>query len=270
MTRCLFGLVALVVSVASFPARAADAVVVVLPARSTVDSAVVTLGKIAKIHGGDEKQRAKIAAIDLVERSKKETKETAITITKRQVELRLMLAGFAEGDVLVGGAESVAVVQERKTVPADETLAVARKALAAQFPNPEDLKFELAMPLVVKLPEIAADDAVNISAVPHSSNVKIGRVQMDITIKINGETKLAFPAHFEVKPLRPEPILVKALQPVAMTARVGSILVEAAGEAMQDGRMGEMIQVRNTTSKKVIRGRVTAPGKVEIDLGGTP
>lgn len=249
------------------PCAAGESLVVVLPAKASAGSAVVALGQVAKIHGGDEKSRAKLAAVDLVERTKK---DAPVTITKRQVEIRLKLAGYTADDVLVGGAESVVVAVKKETVPAEDAIAAAKKAALALFANADELKADLVQQVAVKLPEIVAGDSVSISALPHAAVAKVGRVQMDVTIKVNGETKLSFPVHFDVRPIRPEPILVQALRPVSMVVRLGAMNVEATGEAVQSGRLGETVQVRNSATKKIVSGRVTAAGVVEIDIGGAP
>ncbi len=239
-----------------------------LPAKAAAGTPVVTLGQVAKLHGGDDKLRAKLAAVDLFERTKK---DAAVTVSRRQIEIRLQLAGYTTADVLVGGAESVTVAVAKKTVPADDVISAAKKALLAQFPeNGDGLAVSLALPLAVKLPEIVDADAIGISAVPHAATVKPGRVQMDVTIKINGETKLAHPVHFDVKATKVEPILVKARQPVRLVVRQGAMTLEATGESLQDGRAGETIKVQNAVTKKAVTGRVSAAGVVEVELGGPP
>jgi Chaperone for flagella basal body P-ring formation len=257
----------LVVLAIAAPSLAGEPVVVVLPAKAAAVSTVVALGQVAKIHGGDEKVRATLAAVDLVERTKK---DAPITITRRQVEIRLKLAGYTQEDVLVGGADSIIVSVKKEVVSTEDAIAAAKKSALALFANADELKVELIQPVAVKMPEIALGDSVSISAVPHAAVTKVGRVQMDVAIKVNGEMKLAFPVHFNIRPIRPEPVLVKALQPVSMVVRLGAMNVEATGEAIQDGRAGETIKVRNSASKKIVSGRVTAAGVVEIDIGGAP
>ena len=247
---------------------AGEAVVVLLPAKAAAGSSVVTLGQVATLHGGDEKLRAKLAAVDLLERTKK---DAAVTVTRLQVEIRLKLAGFTADDVLVGGADKVVVGVAKKTVPAEDAVAAAKKALVALFPTMgDDLKVDLAQPIAVKLPEVAADDAVTFTAVPHAAGVKLGRVQMDVTIKVNAEAKLSLPVYLDAKSTKVEPILVKARQRVSMVVRLGAMNLEATGEAMQDGRNGETIRVQNVASKKIVTGRVTGSGVVDVDIGGSP
>ena len=48
------------------------------------------------------------------------------------------------------------------------------------------------------------------------------------------------------------------------------VTATAAGEALQEGRLGQTIQVQNVDSKKTLLARVVGPGLVEIDLGGAP
>ncbi|MFN8706808.1 MAG: flagellar basal body P-ring formation chaperone FlgA [Planctomyces sp.] len=64
-----------------------------------------------------------------------------------------------------------------------------------------------------------------------------------------------------------KPILVARRSNVRVIAKSGRVQVTLqAAEAMQSGREGDLIQVRNPESKKLIVGRVTANGDVEIVL----
>lgn len=60
-------------------------------------------------------------------------------------------------------------------------------------------------------------------------------------------------------------ILVKQQDTVKLVARVGSMRVTATGEALQEGRAGQLIRVRNLDSKKILTGRVVSRGTVEVD-----
>ncbi|QEL13792.1 flagellar basal body P-ring formation chaperone FlgA [Limnoglobus roseus] len=244
----------------------ADPVVVVLPANASSGSAVVTLGQIAKLHGGDDKLRAKLAAVDVAERAKK---DAPTSVTKRQVEFRLKLAGFTESDAIVGGAETVAVTVEKKTVPTDDAIAAATKALALYFPKSDGVTVELAQPILVKMPEALTGDAVEITAKPRFLPVKLGRVEMEVTLTINSAKPFSFPVYLTAKS-DAHPILVTRNQKVTLVVRLGAMNVEAAGEAMQDGRAGEAVKVLNPSSKKVVTGKVTAAGVVDVELGGAP
>jgi flagella basal body P-ring formation protein FlgA len=60
------------------------------------------------------------------------------------------------------------------------------------------------------------------------------------------------------------PVLVKAQSLVKMVARVGPLAVTALGEALQEGRAGQSIRVRNLDSKIIVIGRVTDHSLVEV------
>ncbi|VEB41976.1 flagellar basal body P-ring biosynthesis protein FlgA [Chromobacterium violaceum] len=49
---------------------------------------------------------------------------------------------------------------------------------------------------------------------------------------------------------------------VSIVARQDGIEVTSAGEALANGRQGEVIRVRNTSSNKIINARVSAQGEV--------
>lgn len=53
---------------------------------------------------------------------------------------------------------------------------------------------------------------------------------------------------------------------VIIKATVGALVVRIKGQALQDGAVGEQIQVRNTQSRRIIRAVVIAPGQVEVPM----
>ncbi|MBV0934064.1 flagellar basal body P-ring formation chaperone FlgA [Marinobacterium weihaiense] len=52
--------------------------------------------------------------------------------------------------------------------------------------------------------------------------------------------------------------------PVILEARRGSVVIRTEGTAQEEGRIGDMIDVTNNRSGTVVRGRVTAPGRVQV------
>lgn len=66
------------------------------------------------------------------------------------------------------------------------------------------------------------------------------------------------------------PVLVKPRQRVTMTTKVGGAEVRAVGEAVDEGRLGQIIRLKNIDSLKVLTGTVVGPNAVEIDSGGRP
>jgi len=61
-----------------------------------------------------------------------------------------------------------------------------------------------------------------------------------------------------------QPLLIKRGDSVVMTAQSGSLVVKIPGTALTDGHKGQQISVRNSQSKRVVEGMVSAAGQVMI------
>ncbi len=61
-------------------------------------------------------------------------------------------------------------------------------------------------------------------------------------------------------------ILIKRGEKVIIRAESGSIQVKMMGQAMQAGSRGEVIQVKNLSSKRVIEAEVVSPGVVRVRM----
>jgi len=61
------------------------------------------------------------------------------------------------------------------------------------------------------------------------------------------------------------PLLVKQQGIVKMVARLGAFEVVTNGEALQDGRLGQLIRLRNLDSRNIVVGRVVDRSVVEIE-----
>jgi flagellar basal body P-ring formation protein FlgA len=66
-------------------------------------------------------------------------------------------------------------------------------------------------------------------------------------------------------PDAPVGFLVRSRDRVQMIAIIGHVCATMPGEALQDGRMGQTISVRNVDSSKTVSGRVIGRGMVEIE-----
>jgi flagellar basal body P-ring formation protein FlgA len=288
LSRLLFSFIAL--GLAVVPARADDPVTVELRETATVGRALVTLGDVATLTGGDASARASAARLDLAELT---SREPSATIGRRAIEYRLALAG---AEAHVTGAARVTVTVARRPLTVEEVTVAARAELLRFYVNPADpVTAELASPIVVKLPEVPSAEHAVITGKPRGAPGALGPVQMDMSISAGGETLLSFPVYFTVRALNPvQPAggfrgpgpsaapasgtarfapaenLIQPHQRVQMEVHSGALLVTAVGEAQQAGKLGQTIPVQNVDSKKVISGRVTGPGTVEIDLGGAP
>lgn len=62
------------------------------------------------------------------------------------------------------------------------------------------------------------------------------------------------------------PIVVKRGQSVNIIAQSSNVRVLSQGIAMSSGAIGDEISVKNTTSKKIIRGTVNELGEIEVNI----
>jgi flagella basal body P-ring formation protein FlgA len=63
----------------------------------------------------------------------------------------------------------------------------------------------------------------------------------------------------------PAAVVIQQSDLVQIVAKVGPLQVKARGEALQNGRTGQLIQVRNVDSKAIVTGRVLDRSTVEVD-----
>ncbi|MCU0704065.1 MAG: flagella basal body P-ring formation protein FlgA [Fimbriiglobus sp.] len=259
--------VLLLVLVLTLPAIAADPVSISLLPKPVGTDAVITIGQAARLSGGSAAAREKMAQLDLIDRTDIEA------ISRKLVRYRLKLAGFADADFTFGDA----AVPNGALLSPEAVEEAARQELIRRLGvAPGEAYVDVVKPIVVKLPVAHASDVVELTAVPVGGAVKLGRTQMDVTIKVNGERKLTLPVFLNataagVVPVKAEKpaddIVVKARQRVTITVKSGGAIVTGAGMATEAGKLGQRIRVENLDSKKVISATVTGPEAVEIDLG---
>ncbi len=61
-----------------------------------------------------------------------------------------------------------------------------------------------------------------------------------------------------------EPTVINRGDEVAIEARFGAVAVASSGVALTDGRVGQQIRVRNSDSERIIKARVTGPGRALV------
>ena len=61
-----------------------------------------------------------------------------------------------------------------------------------------------------------------------------------------------------------QPLLIKRGESVVMTARSGNLVVKIPGIALTNGHRGQQISIRNSQSKRIVEGKVSAQGQVMI------
>lgn len=79
--------------------------------------------------------------------------------------------------------------------------------------------------------------------------------------------KRPIPAGQVLSPVTVNPAnLVSKGETVSIVAEGPGLTIRALGIALSDGAMGQLIQVRNSKTNKVVEGRISAPGQIKVTL----
>jgi hypothetical protein len=253
---------------------------IVLTPEAMLDDTVVYLDQIAKLSGGPISLRQRIARLDVAE-FKLHTERT--TVSGDQVKFRLLLAGIGAAQFRVSGAQRTLVLASDEPIAARTILAAADKAMRSRYPSvgaPKDV--------IAPLMRLELADRVEFDARIPISAPRTGAARVDVIILVNGKPRESVPVNFDVDarstPLKTSPFqlesrpafrpempkeksefLIKTRDLVKIVAVVGSAHIEATGEAQQDGRLGEIIRVKNVESNRTVNGRIESRGIVLVD-----
>ncbi len=271
--------------VAQSPAVEKSPVVIALVAEAMIDDSLVQLDQIAKLTGGTAEMRRRIAKLDVAE-LKLSAERT--TVTADQVRFRLLLAGLESSQVRLTGFKQTLVYESNEPVTLRKILNSADKALRQKLGgDPSKVSIVPAKEIIAPRIDVLSNDRIQLDAKVNPASVRADKARVDVAVIINGRAHEIIPVHLEFKMsdpivkgspknfnilptnglvVRDEPsdILVKNTDLVKIVARIGSARIEAAGVAMQDGKLGDVIRVRNTDSNRVVLGRVEPNGTVLV------
>jgi hypothetical protein len=262
-----------------------DVVTITLLATASIEEPIVTLGKVATLKGGPASLRYKIAKLDLIEMKLGEARRT---IALEQVRFRLLLAGVDEGRFRLTGAKTVTLHESAEPLSGRQILQAAESVLRQAYSlNAGNTTFTVVGHPVVPSLALEPEDRVRLEAklaepAPASGLVKVNvsiivnqrvhdvaTVQFDVTS--TGAAPKRFDANVQQTSLSASPakdlrtVLIKARDSVKIVAILGSARIEATGEALQEGRAGEVIRVRNLESNRIVHGRVEEGGAVVVE-----
>ncbi len=154
---------------------------------------------------------------------------------------------LAPGTTLVG--VTIVAGDRRHHLNARVTLhTFARTAVAARRIAPDQLVPATALVWtwrdLAAVPEGAVVDSADVAGMVATAEVRAGEV-------------------LRRRHLAPAP-LVRTGELVDLVIRRGSVSVSVRGSCRQDGRLGEVVSVRNEITGRLVAGRVTGPGRVTV------
>jgi flagella basal body P-ring formation protein FlgA len=318
-------LLAVLLTVASYPGRAAEPIVLTLRAAATVSAAQVTVGDVASLEGGDAQRREQLARLDLTELP---LTSQPVLVSQQQIDFRLRLAGFDEHVFRLEGPHYVRVSRPTSEALDNKIAATAKQALEQKLPALDEVAIQFNQP--VRLPPLPANgEDIHLEAEVRSPIVVPGRILVEVGIYIRGARRFAQPVYLDVKKLQSAPVALRRIEAgevfgpenfrlervalddnqkagvaadslvgrrarrtvaagrilepddlepdtaaaavihqrdlVHLVAKVGPLQVKARGEALQEGRIGQLIQVRNIDSSATVTGRVLDRSTVEVE-----
>lgn len=322
----LLTLLASVMPLACGIGRSAEPITVKLRASASVSGSQVTIGDVAELTGGDDRQRERVARLDLTELP---LTSEPIFVSQQQIAFRLRLAGVEDGAFQMEGPRLARVSRRASEALDNRVLSAARQAIEQRLSSPvEDVNIVAAQP--VRVPNLSADgEDIHLEAELRSPLTVPGRVMVEVGIYVRGARRLGVPVWLDVKKMQAMPVALRRIEAgesfaadnvrveriaventqraavaaaglmgrrarrpvfpgriiepddvesetqavavihqsdlIHLVAKVGPLQVRARGEALQEGRVGQLIQVRNLDSNATVAGRVVDRSTVEVD-----
>ena len=113
---------------------------IIMRNQTTVDRPLVTVGDVAQVKGSS-KVAKRLAGLDLDEL---EASQQRVTISRKQIELRAMLAGIKPMEIRFEGADTCTVIRDSGDGLREEIESIVRSQLSEQFVVPiEDLQVQI-------------------------------------------------------------------------------------------------------------------------------
>jgi hypothetical protein len=238
---------------------------IVLRDKVAVANPIVRLGDIAEVIAlSDEGEKLLPTLLDLPIAPSPLPRYQRV-LTTGEVATKLAQAGWRNSDFILDGAKRVVITRTGRTLTASELESLLQKALNTP------VKLLLTPP-----PIIIPDGEVSVQTEPPSSP----RSLLSVTLLVNGQPVANFKVLVQVgsnerltvgnQPQiadHQSPVaafLVRRRQNVRLIARVGKVVVEAQGKALQDGKLGDEILVAVAWSKTPLKGVVTGEKEVTV------
>ena len=248
--------------------------VIVRPA-ACLRAEMVRLGDIAELEG----PAGKVSALQTLVLGRAPLAGQVVVWSRRDVLDRLRRHGVSREQVKLDGAERVYITLDVVRLRSEQVLEAVRRWMQRQLPELVSLGFEpsvaLAAPIYVPTHygAVRLEPVLRTPTVPAAALVRVDvrvvagrRVVATVPVYLRRSSNRATdvkPAAFGRASLDGRP-LVKRRDVVRIVARSRFLRVSATGEALQDGRRGQFIRVRNLRSGRVIVARVVDAGMVEV------
>jgi flagella basal body P-ring formation protein FlgA len=280
LTLGRFAALALLLQATIASAQETELIVTLLP-EAVVDDTIVTLDQIAKLSGGSPALRRRLGKLDVTDFPLSAGHRI---VASEQVRFRLFLADMEASEFRISGAKRTTIVEPEEPLTLRKLLAAGDQALRGRYPgNGANAAFTASKSITMPTVATRPGDRVRLDAAVSGLVPLNGRAQVEVSIMVNGKIREVVPVVFDIaqrqaaleQPIRtaanwtpaagPESAVIKAHDNVKIVAVLGAARIEAMGEAQQDGKLGQIIRVRNVESNRIVHGRVEAGGIVTVE-----
>ncbi len=264
-----------------------EPVTITLFPQAVVDDTLITLGQIARISGGPAYLQARLEKLDVAELK---LGAAYVTVLVEQVRFRILLAGLETTQFRLGGAQRALVEESAAPAALRQILTAAERTLRANYPgDAAHATFTPSKGVSSPGVQLRAGERVHLEArLKGPLAPGADRALVEVAITVGGKTREVVPVSFAITEFEPAPVMAadkQAVRPAVFTmpasasreffvktgdnvkiiATIGSARIEAAGEATQNGRIGDIIRVRNVESNRTVHGRIDASGAILVD-----
>ncbi|NLJ86869.1 MAG: flagellar basal body P-ring formation protein FlgA [Firmicutes bacterium] len=231
----------------------------------------ITLGEIADIESHVEDDTP--AALAGLHVGRAPLPGNSRMIATGHIEVRLRQAGIHPSTVVLipppGG--SIKVTTATQTITASMVTEAVRERIYESIQDGLHVAVEAGAGLPVIAP--LGDVEFRMDSLP----TKPGSYRVGIGLYVDGQRFRTFQARIELQVAMETdasaqaedvkmPIFVQAGDSVVIRAQSGTISVETLGIALQNGRLGDLIRVKNAASQREITARVVGDGIVSLEL----
>jgi len=222
------------------PCLAADDTVrVELLGRLDVSAGVIKVADIARVSGGDLITRRKIAKLDMADF---DAVDSLKRLTRRQVQLRILLAGFPKRSFRIEGAETVVLQVTKAASPETRVLDLLKPEIAGRLGvSPEDIAIRLTKPIPANADPYFASSYTLEHALP--DNLMVGSFTTRIRIRDQERLVRTISTSIEVQVYQNVFVAQRHLEP-------GTALAET--DVIQERRL---VTDRGTYATKTIFGK---------------
>lgn len=250
-----------------------------------VDETVIFLDQIATLSGGSTLMRQRLAKMDIGELPPDADR---VVISSEQVRFRLLLANIEESQFYITGAKRTMVAERENAIsPRKIALAAERIVRSRHSGDPRRTNITAQRAILAPTIELGPNDRTSLDATIQGRIPSEGKVRVDVSVGVNGRVREVIPITVEITShdanidltadprVRPaayperassgKDVAIKTRDIVKIIAQVGAARLEASGEAQQDGRLGDVIRVRNLESSRIVSGRIESRGIVVVD-----